>query len=439
MATIKKKILVRWLDANGKRVKPGTEGAKKVTEESSKFYGYRVPGYPKNKSIPLATSKSVSQSMLAKLIENGENADAGLIDPVAQNRTHFLTVVLEKFIQNLKAKGKASENQVKLIESRLVKVISGCEWKTVQDLKNGGDQCEQYLAERRKMPRKLGGISAASSNSYRTHLRQLASWMIQREMMDKNPFADLARQDADLDRRHARRDLSESEIENLLRTAQSSNREFRGLNGKQRAWLYMLASITGFRVGELSTLTPSHFELTSNSPVVRLAKQNTKNKKGAEQPLPDFLIPSLSQWLDGMNHRELLWPGTWREKAARMLAKDLAECNPPIPYVVNTLDGPTYADLHSLRHYYCTAMAQQAPIKVAMLAARHSSVTVTERYTHGTEREVAKAVNQIGLRMTIENTTEEEQPRLNPLEQMFAIGLIRQVVMNAMGISLLGR
>ena len=377
--------------------------------------------------------------MLAKLIEKGETSDAGLIDPVAESRGLLMAEVLTQFIRSLKAKGKASENQVNLIESRLTKVISGCDWKTVQDLKNGGDQCEQYLAERRKLPRKLGGISAASSNSYRTHLRQLASWMIQREMIDKNPFIDLARQDADLDRRHARRDLSETEIENLLRTAQASNREFRGLTGKQRAWLYMLASITGFRVGELSTLTPSHFILDAGTPVVRLAKGSTKNKKGAEQPLPDFLVPALRQWLDGMKPKELLWPGTWREKAAKMLAKDLAECNPPIPYMVNSLDGPTYADLHSLRHYYCTAMAQQAPIKIAMLAARHSSVTVTERYTHGTDTEVARAVNQIGLRMTTEGTRDAEQAGLNPLEQLFVIGLIRQAVMNAIGINLLGK
>jgi hypothetical protein len=80
-----------------------------------------------------------------------------------------------------------------------------------------------------------------------------------------------------------------------------------------------------------------------------------------------------------------------------MLRKDLAACDPPIPYVVQGIDGPEYADLHSLRHTYVSMLSREAPLKVAQLAARHGSLQVTERYTHAKLGEIAKAVNALPL------------------------------------------
>jgi hypothetical protein len=61
MATVFKKQIVRYHDANGQRVTSTTPGARKVTEESGKYYG-RVPG--KADPVPLCSNKAAAEVML---------------------------------------------------------------------------------------------------------------------------------------------------------------------------------------------------------------------------------------------------------------------------------------------------------------------------------------------------------------------------------------
>jgi integrase len=398
MASIKKKKLVRWVDKAGKRVSPGTPGAKKLVEKSAKYYAYRVPGYERNKAIPLATSKSVSETMLGELIRKAEAGEAGLVDTVVVSKDLLLKDQITEFREYVRARGKTSETQIDLQETRLRKVVAGCNWQRIRDM--DGEDAAKYLAERRGKTRKDGGISIQTSNFYRTHLRSFGDWLLKKKRIKDNPFHDLKPLDANVDRKHARRDLAEEEVERLLKATQTSERVYRGLTGRSRAWLYLMASATGFRASELASLTPRHFDLDSDPPVVKLARRQTKNKKGSPgQPLPSAMVPMLRPWLAELDPNSPLWPGTWPEKAAQMLKKDLAECVPPIPYVVQGIDGPEFADLHSLRHYYVTALSKSATIKVAQMAARHSSVSITEKYTHARLGEIATAVNLLPFRM----------------------------------------
>ena len=115
----------------------------------------------------------------------------------------------------------------------------------------------------------------------------------------------------------------------------------------------------------------------------------TKNGQTAIQPLPTSIIPRLRQFLAGKTGQ--LWPGTWRERAAKMLRADLAAAG--IPY--RTEDG--YADFHCLRHSYVSMLAANGtPIKTAMELARHSDVNLTMAvYSHASLHDVAGAVERL--------------------------------------------
>src|SRR5262249_30840532 len=97
----------------------------------------------------------------------------------------------------------------------------------------------------------------------------------------------------------------------------------------------------------------------------------------ATQPIPPSVATELAVWMTGRESGRLLWPGTWVEKAAEMLKRDLAEAG--IPYTVESPDGrELFADFHALRHSY-VAMLDRAGVspKMAMQLARHSDPRLT--------------------------------------------------------------
>jgi integrase len=144
--------------------------------------------------------------------------------------------------------------------------------------------------------------------------------------------------------------LSPQELGRVLGTARESNREFRGLRGVDRFHLYLTASGTGFRVGELATLTRSSFALDANSPTVTVGSAYTKNKKIAVQPVPAEVVEAMRDYLASPPAVGLPWPGGWTVDAAEMLRIDLEAAD--IPYAVEGPDGPEFADFNAPRHSY---------------------------------------------------------------------------------------
>ena len=78
-----------------------------------------------------------------------------------------------------------------------------------------------------------------------------------------------------------------------------------GYDGQTRAWLYLLASMTGLRRSELAALEPSSFDLATRT--VTVAAAYTKAKVTAVLPLNRAMIPDLRKWLAA--GRGPLFPG----------------------------------------------------------------------------------------------------------------------------------
>jgi len=141
-------------------------------------------------------------------------------------------------------------------------------------------------------------LSARTLNAHLTAIKALAHWLADQGQCSKNPLASLRRFrfNEKADRRLIRRSLSDSELRSLIETARTSP-AWRGMPGPDRAWLYALAAMTGYRREELGSLTIESFRLDQDPPAVMCEAGFTKNGKPAVQPIPDELANELRLWL----------------------------------------------------------------------------------------------------------------------------------------------
>jgi integrase len=215
------------------------------------------------------------------------------------------------------------------VVNQIMTTFAACGFARTIDL--DAQTVQTYLAERRHLPKKQGGISAQTSNAYTASLVEFGRWMIsgRKPRLAENPFADLGRSNVELDRRHDRRDLQPEELQRLLEAARASRRVYRGLTGEDRYFLYLTAVVTGFRSDELAALVPESFACMAETPAVTLPTRFTKNKKPTVQPLPADVARGLAHYLTTKPKGQSVWGRTWHPHAAQMISKDLKEAGIP--------------------------------------------------------------------------------------------------------------
>jgi hypothetical protein len=128
--------------------------------------------------------------------------------------------------------------------------------------------------------------------------------------MGGNPVEHLEPGNADVDRRHDRRELDADELRRLLAAARDSTRSFRGLTGRDRYHLYATACGTDFRAAGLAGLTPEGFDPDADPPTATLGARLNKSRKVKEQPLPPDVADLLRDDLRDRPAGLPVWPGT---------------------------------------------------------------------------------------------------------------------------------
>ena len=234
-----------------------------------------------------------------------------------------------------------------------------------------------------------------TSNHYLQAVHQFARWLVDNGRIDRSPFARLKPLNARLDTRRRRGELSPEEFAAVLAAATRSQKTFRGLTGPDRAMLYQTASGTGFRAQELAAFVPDQFDLAADPPALILPVRETKNRKGALQPLPRQLAEELRPYLAGRKGKKPVWPGKWFKKAADMLRIDLAAAG--VALEVDGPEGPETRDFHALRSVYISNVIRAgADLKQAMTLARHSDPRLTaSRYARTRLRDLGAVVDKL--------------------------------------------
>jgi integrase len=153
------------------------------------------------------------------------------------------------------------------------------------------------------------------------------------------------------------------------------------MTGVDRSILYATALGTGFRAGELRSLTPESFDVDCNPPTVTCMASYTKNGREAVQPIRPELAELLRPWLLGKAPGERLFAFR-QDAAARMIRDDLAASG--------IAENESY-DFHCLRHTYITEVVKSGcSVKVAQELARHADPKLTLNiYSHLTVHDLA--------------------------------------------------
>jgi len=388
MAGTYRPTIIRYYDSQGRQVRKGTPGARRVREKSKTFWG-RVPdANGKLRPVALCDDADAAEDMLAAMKQRAKRIARGDIDPFEEHRKRPLAEHLEQFQSALLAKG-ATLKQAQQVFSRCQKIIDACGFKRLADL--WPSTVANDLRERRQQ-----GLGIQTSNHYLAAIKSFANWLAKDRRIPTNPLTHLGKLNPKVDIRHERRALTQRELGGLIATVEKSQETFRGLNGSTRAMLYRLAAMTGLRASELASLTSASFELAAHVPTVTLEASYSKHRREDVLPLHPDLVARLHQWLTERKQHsdeqsvilsmdraaganpERLFPGTWTEKAAKMLRNDLDAAD--IPF--STDDG--VADFHSLRHTFISNLAAGGVHpKLAQQLARHSTITLTmDRYSH---------------------------------------------------------
>lgn len=388
MASLYKNISVRWVDANGRRVKAGTPGATKKADTSDESYWakYRNAAGKICRTRLKVKDKSIALRKLAEILRTVERERAGFVDTQLEQIKRPLSEHVDEWVASFDE--RITEKRRIEMPQRVRKLVRLAGWKKLTDIteKSTVEALNKLRVSDKAMNKRRAG--AQTRNHYLAHIKQFVRWCVP-ERLGVNPIAKIKRHNVEMDVRHERRQLSEDEQRKLLECTAKSCRVLFELDGPSRALLYKLALATGFRRGELQSLTQDSFDLERRT--VTLAAKFSKHRKVDVQPLPAWIIEPLRTWFA---EGKPLWPNLTR-RSSEMIRADMESAG--IPYRIEGVNSPLFADFHALRHTFVTNVARtDMSVADMMRVTRHSSAELfLRRYAKTTEKRKAECVNQL--------------------------------------------
>ncbi len=326
--------------------------------------------------------------MLSELLKKIENEKAGIVDRYGEHRKRVLKGHLEDWKRSLEASGRPPK-YIGQRFNRIEKAFASCGFLRTQDLTP--ERSENFLHDLRKTDE----LSVQTTNDWLQAIRQFCRWMVANGRMERDPFTRLKPGNVKADVRLRRGEFTDAECRKLIATAEASQEDYRGIFGPARAMLYRVALNTGYRVKELASLTPDSFDLDAKTPAIVLAAEFTKNRSEAVQPISTELADALRPFLAACPRQLPVWPGTWREKAAKMLRIDLDAAG--ISFTIMGHEGEETRDFHAFRNCYISNVIRAgADLKQAMTLARHSDPKLTTaRYARTRLHDLGSLVNKL--------------------------------------------
>jgi len=243
------------------------------------------------------------------------------------------------------------------------------------------DRVERLVAGLRTKTDEHWARSAATANHYILGLKHFARWCVDTKRLPVDPLIRVHKI-AVLERAKVRRALPLEDVAKLIAHTKET----------PRGWLYRLALETGFRYGELMSLTPRSFTLGKNPTVAVTATHSRKHKRGRSVPLVPSTARELKKWLEGKPKDEPIFAGLIPrpEMAAPLLRADLLAAGVEIAADVTEQGG---IDFHSLRHTFCTRLGRTGvDLQTFMSLTGHKTAAVALGYIHDDEGERRKAM-----------------------------------------------
>jgi len=372
----------------------------KVKKQSQKYYTRLTDNEGIRRTIPLYTDKTASLNKAIQLKKEFERAEEGIIDRYKEHRKRPLEEHLKDFKQYLLDKGD-TKDYASLTHNRVKAILTDCKFTFITDVQPS--RVQRYIAERKRT-----GLSIRSCNYYLTAAKNFFNWMVNDRRIGENPLVHLKGQNAKKDVRRQRRALTPDET-NILLTATLKGSKHHNLTGKQRYMLYTLALSTGFRAGELHSLTWRSLNLSDSEPSVTVTAGYAKNGKETTLPLRKDVAELVKQWFEDSRSSldDKVFPKFNKAKGAAMLREDLEAVG--IPYQD---ESGRYADFHAQRHTFISNVGRSgATVKETQTLARHSTSALTlDVYSHLGLYDERRAIEKLPqLHNTNEKNLEKNQ------------------------------
>ena len=385
----------------------------KVLSDSSKWWGQYRDALGIMRHKPLAVDKRVAQQMLNDIMAKVEKEKSGTLDPFDAEMNKPIQIHIDNYEKHLKSKNNDAR-YIQEIVRKIKRCVTFNKWQKIKQIRVS--DVENFLLHLRDDE----GLSIQTSNHYLKALKAFARWLVRNQSLKSSPLDCIEPLNVRIDRRHDRRPLTMDEFMRVLRVAETGPPAV-GLTGPDRAMLYVLAAWTGFRRGELGSLTLKSFNLKSNNPTVSVQATYSKHRRNDIQVLHPDIVERFLKWLEirkPATDNEILFPISEKtcgvdRRTSEMMAFDLAFArNVWINEAANDIERQErtasdflkyedstgkFADFHSLRHTFITNLSRaNVSPKVAQTLARHSDIRLTMQiYTHIDSDEQAAAINSL--------------------------------------------
>ena len=392
---------------------PLMPGEKKYRDFSRKWYIKYKDAHGEWQRVPGYSDKEATAQLAAELERKAEQIQSGLADPHESGKLRPLSEHLGEFRLCLQGSSN-SDKHVSQTCARITRLLTGCEFERWVDITPS--EVVKWLATEREAKR----MGAKTSNYYLAAIKQFCTWLEESGHVPKNrnPLSHLGAINADTDKRWERRAISPDEFTRLVAAAENGP-EIQCVSGPDRAMLYVLAAWTGYRRGELASLTRKSLQLQSDPATVKVRAGYSKRRKNDVVPLHPEVAERLRQWLatksedrDAPLFALKAAKGALR-RTAKMMRLDLErarkvwieEAKQPAErerreesdFLQYQNEEGLYADFHANRHTFITnlALAGVHP-KIAQSIARHSDVNLTMGiYSHVEVAKQSEAINTL--------------------------------------------
>ena len=386
---------------------------KEVRREYKKWWGRYYDADNILRRIPLSNDKAIAQRKLDRLVDHAAREKAGLVTPIEKEMKRPLETQLALFERHLCNKEDTPGHVAEVLQ-KIRKMAEACGWRNPSHISESG--VEGFLLHLRKTL----GRSIQTSNNYLRAIKSFTNWLRRTNRLRANPLEIMETLNTSTDRRHDRRPLGEEEFERLIHAAETGPPRM-GILGRDRAMLYQLAAWTGFRRGELGSLSLRSFDFQAPNATVTVEASYSKHRRKDVQILHPDLVELLGEWLVKRNPKsddEILFPiskktcGVDRRTAA-MMQYDLGcarrfwidEADDPnerkaresSEFLLYENKAGLFADFHGLRHTFITNLGKaKVDVKTAQLLARHSDIRLTmDVYTHVDDEEKRAAIHAL--------------------------------------------
>lgn len=344
---------------------------------------WQVAGKTKRKRIG---TKGDATAALARFEASEARRRAGVPDHEAEGRAWARPVVelVAEYLESLKTRERSPAYLI-AVEKHLDALAHGAKWYVWADV--SADGLSRFLSVLRADGEGRKGVSPATANGYLRSAKGFAKWY-STFLRAPSPLAGLKPLNEQIDRRRARKVLTDAEFALLLeKTAAAPKPHNSRIGGRDRAALYRTAAYTGLRASELASLTPKHFALDAKPPTVTPDAQHAKGRRVEPVPLPNALVAFLRDYLADRNPDERIWPGSWaaQRRQVRWLERDAQRAG---------IEGRV--TFHGLRRRFVTKLIRSgADVDQVRRLARHKSVATTlNYYAESQMKELADVVNR---------------------------------------------